>query len=217
VNSVDNEKKQRLYRRVPLIAGVAIVIVVTGLLVWFVSGFMHKKPEGSKRQVAQVVKIIRPPPPDQPPPPPPPEKVDEPIPQDTPEPTPQADAPSEALGVDADGSAGGDGFGLAARKGGRDLLGSSNGAFAWYTGMLKDSILEKLSEDERIRHGSYAAIVRVWVASDGRVERVTLAQSTGDRTRDAAIEESLTKLSRVREAPPLEMPQPITLRIVSRG
>jgi protein TonB len=97
------------------------------------------------------------------------------------------------------------------------LLGSSNGAFAWYTGMLKDSILEKLSDDERIRHGSYAAIVRVWVASDGRVERVKLAQSTGDRTRDAAIEESLTKLSRVREAPPLEMPQPITLRIVSRG
>jgi protein TonB len=215
---VANEKQQRLNRYVPLALGAVVVIALVGLLVWFVAGMMAKKPEGPKRQVAQVVKLIRPPPPpEQPPPPPPPEKVNEPLPQDTPEPTPQEDAPAEQLGIDADGSSGGDGFGLAARKGGRDLLGSSNGAFAWYTGMLKDTILEKLSADDRVRRGSYAAVVRIWVTSDGRVERVKLAQSTGDPARDIAIEESLTKISRVREAPPIEMPQPITLRIVSRG
>jgi protein TonB len=216
---VDNETKQRIYRRVPLAAGAVVVAVIVGLLIWFVVGMMQKKPDGPKRQIAQVVKIVRPPPPPEqpPPPPPPPEKVNEPLPQDTPEPTPQEDAPAEQLGVDAEGTAGGDGFGLAARKGGRDLLGTSAGAFAWYTGMLKDTILEKLSEDEHVRHGSYAAVVRVWLASDGRVERVKLAQTTGDRDRDAAIELALTKLSRVREAPPLEMPQPITLKIVSRG
>jgi periplasmic protein TonB len=216
---VDKNKKQRLYRHVPLVVGALIVALASGLLFWFVSGMLEKKAEGPKRQTTQVVKLIRPPPPPEqpPPPPPPPEKTDEPIPKDTPEPAPQDNAPAEQLGVDADGSAGGDGFGLAARKGGRDLLASGNGAFAWYTGMLKDSILEKLSEDGRVRRGSYAAIVRIWVASDGRVERVKLAQSTGDRARDTAIEESLTKLSHVREAPPLEMPQPITLRIVSRG
>jgi protein TonB len=215
---VDKERKQKLYRHVPIVAGAVVVLAVVGLLIKVVLGFMEKKPDGPKRQTAQVVKIIRPPPPQEtPPPPPPPEKVNEPIPQDTPEPTPQEDAPAQALGVDADGTAGGDGFGLAARKGGRDLLGSGAGAFAWYTGMLKDTILEKLSEDANVRRGNYAAVVRVWVASDGRVERVKLAQSTGDRTRDVAIEDALSKLSRIREAPPLEMPQPVTLRIVSRG
>lgn len=215
---MDKERKQKLYRHVPIVAGAVVVLAVVGLLIKVVLGFMEKKPDGPKRQTAQVVKIIRPPPPQEtPPPPPPPEKVNEPIPQDTPEPTPQEDAPAQALGVDADGTAGGDGFGLAARKGGRDLLGSGAGAFAWYTGMLKDTILEKLSEDANVRRGNYAAVVRVWVASDGRVERVKLAQSTGDRTRDVAIEDALSKLSRIREAPPLEMPQPVTLRIVSRG
>lgn len=215
---MDKEHKQQLYRHVPLAAGALVVVAFTGLLIWFVAGMMEKKPDGPKRQTAQVVKLIRPaPPPEQPPPPPPPEKVDEPLPQDTPEPTPQDDAPAEQLGIDADGAAGGDGFGLAARKGGRDLLGSSAGAFAWYTGMLKDTILEQLSADDRVRRGSYAVTVRLWLASDGRVERVKVAQSTGDQARDLAIEESLGKLSRVREAPPLEMPQPITLKIVSRG
>jgi len=214
---MDPERKQKLFRFIPLAGGTLIVVIVVAVLIVLVRTVMEKKADGPKRQVAQVVKLIRPPPPPPEPPPPPPEKVEEQIPKDTPEPTPQNDAPAQPLGVDADASAGGDGFGLAARKGGRDLLGSSAGAFAWYTSILKDTIQEKLSEDERVRRGSYAAVVRVWVANDGRVERVKLAQSTGDRTRDAAIEENLAKLSRVREAPPLEMPQPITLKIVSRG
>jgi len=219
---MDTEKSKRdspkWFRYVPIATGVLITVVVALGLIWFVRGLMEKKSEGPKRQIAQVVKLIRPPPPpEQPPPPPPPEKVEQPLPQETPEPTPQEDAPAESLGIDADGAAGGDGFGLAARKGGRDLLASGAGAFAWYTGMLKDTILEKLSEDDHVRRGSYSAVVRIWLASDGRVERVKLAQTTGDRDRDAAIELALTKLSRVREAPPLEMPQPITLKIVSRG
>jgi periplasmic protein TonB len=214
---VDEERKQRKNRYLPIAIGSGLVLAVVGGMLWWILS-IEKKSDGPKRQTAQVIKIVRPPPPpEQPPPPPPPEKVNEPIPQDTPEPTPQDEAPAEQLGVDADGTAGGDGFGLAARKGGRDLLASGAGAFAWYTGMLKDSILETLSDDQRVRKGSYAAVVRIWLASDGRVEKVKLAQSTGDRVRDSAIEEALGKLSRVREAPPIEMPQPVTLRIVSRG
>lgn len=213
---MSNDKKT-WYRFIPMMAGAVVVVAVTVVLIVVIRG-IDKKPEKSKRQTAQVVKIIRPPPPpEQPPPPPPPEKVQEQLPQATPEPTPQEDAPAAPLGIDADGAAGADGFGLAARKGGRDLLGSGGSVFAWYTGMLRDTILDKLSEDDRVRHGSYAAVVRVWLANDGRVERVKLAQSTGDHDRDTAIEQSLNKLTRVREAPPLEMPQPVTLKIVSRG
>jgi protein TonB len=170
--------------------------------------------------VPQVVKIIRPPPDVPPPPPPPPEeKVEEPLPQDTPEPEPTDEAPPGAeLGLDADGVAGGDAFGLAARRGGADIIGGGGGAaFAWYTGLIKDGILDALSEDERVRKGNYKLTVRVWLAPDGRVERIALVDSTGNAQLDAAVEQALGRMNRVREAPPLEMPQPVTLRIVSRS
>lgn len=212
--------KHRWQRYVPLLAGTVIVLVVGVLLILFVRNLMSQKPEGPTRQVAQTVKIVRPPPPEEPPPPPPPppeEKLEEPLEQQEPEQAPNEAAPAEQLGLDAEGAAGGDGFGLAARKGGRDLVGSGTGAFVWYTNLLKDSIQQTLSEDERVRKGSYQVLVRVWLDSEGRVERITLAGTSGNRDLDGAIETALARLGRVREAPPLEMPQPITLRIVSRS
>lgn len=204
----------------PVVTGTLIVLVVAVLLIWSVSNMLNNKDNGPKRAVEQKITMIRPtPPPEAPPPPPPEEKIEEPIEQLEPEQAPeQADAaPAEQLGLDADGAAGADGFGLAARKGGRDLLGTGTGAFVWYTTLLKDSILQTLSDDERVRKGSYQINVKVWLTSDGRVERIQLASTSGNRDLDGAIENALTRLGKVREAPPLEMPQPITLRIVSRG
>jgi protein TonB len=188
-------------------------------LIWWIRGM--QKPDQPKRQVAQKVELIRPPPPppEQPPPPPPPpeEKIEEPLPQETPEEAPPDEAaPSEQLGLDAEGVAGADGFGLAARKGGRDLLGSGGAAFAWYTSGLKDRMLDMLSEDERIRRGKYQVTVSVWVRNDGSIEQIKLRSTTGDRALDDAIEEALRRMQRAQEAPPLEMPQPVTLRIVSK-
>jgi periplasmic protein TonB len=214
-------KKQPAARYVPGIIGAIVVVAVVVGMIWFVRG-MLEKPEQPSRPVAQVVQIVRPPPPpEEPPPPPPPppeEEIDEPLPQDTPEDAPPDDAPpAETLGLDAEGVAGSDGFGLAARKGGRDIVGGGGSAFAWYTAQLKDSILETLSNDDRIRKGSYQVTVRVWLATDGRVEKIAVTQPTGNRDLDGAIEQALGRLARMRDAPPLEMPQPVTLRIVSRG
>lgn len=206
-------------RFVPLIAGAAIVLIVVIGLIWAIRGMMQDKPDQPKRQVAQVIKLVRPPPPppEPPPPPPPEEKIEEQLPQETPEETPPDEAaPAEQLGIDAEGVAGGDGFGLAARKGGRDLLGGGGAVFAWYTGRLKDAILNMLSDDERIRKGKYQVTVRVWVGSDGKVERIKLQSTSGSRELDSAIEDVLQKMGRMDEAPPLEMPQPVTLRIVSK-
>jgi periplasmic protein TonB len=205
-----------------VVGGLVVAVVILGLI-WFVRVMMTAKIDKPKRETAQIVKLIRPPPPppEPPPPPPPPEeKIDEPLPQDTPTPEPaQDEAPpaAESLGLDAEGVAGADGFGLAARKGGRELLSGGGSAFAWYTSMLKDSIVNVLSEDERIRRGSYQVTVRVWLSRTGDVEKIKLASTSGDRELDRAIERSLEKMAKVREAPPIEMPQPITLRILSRG
>jgi periplasmic protein TonB len=194
-----------------------IVAVVLAGLIWLINGVLTKK-ESAKRQTVQIVKIIRPPPPleQPPPPPPPPDKVEQPLPKDTPEAKPDQ-TPNQPLGLDADASAGSDGFGLAARKGGQDLIGSGAGAFAWYTNILKNSVLDTLSDDERIRRGNYSVIVRLWVTADGQVERVALDQASGNKDLDGHIQQALAHLKHIREPPPLEMPQPITLRIVSRG
>jgi periplasmic protein TonB len=212
--------KHPVLRYLPLAAGVLIVVTAIYGVVHLIRG-LSEKADTPKRDVPQVVKIIRPPPPppEEPPPPPPEEKVEEPLPQDVPEPEAADEAPpGEQLGLDTEGVAGGDAFGLAARRGGSDIIGGGGGAaFAWYTSMIKDGILDALSQDDRVRTGNYRLTVRVWLAPDGRVERIALADSTGDPQLDAAIEQVLARVRRLREAPPLEMPQPVTLRIVSRS
>src|SRR5919106_371745 len=113
-------KQRTLTKHLPLLVGTAIVVVVALGLIWFIRDMMKEKADEPKRMVAQTVKLIRPPPPppEPPPPPPPPEeKIEEPLPQDAPEETPPDEAPpAEQLGLDAEGVAGADGFGLAARK-----------------------------------------------------------------------------------------------------
>ena len=68
-----------------------------------------------------------------------------------------------------------------------------------------------------MRSGSYSVLVRVWVKADGSIEKIRLTQSSGSRERDKAIEDALTRIDRVSQAPPADMPQPISLRIVSRA
>jgi periplasmic protein TonB len=142
--------------------------------------------------------------------------VNEPEPQ--PDPTPSDEPPpGEQLGLDAEGTAGGDGFGLVARKGGRDLLAGGGSAFAWYGGLVKNEILEELQEEERARRGgSYSVSVRVWLRADGSVEQVRLAQSTGDADRDRAIEQRLARIARISQSPPANMPMPISFRVALR-
>jgi protein TonB len=214
------EADKKREARWPLIVTGAIGAVLLCALGWFIYKTIGTKDDKSKRQVAQVVQVIRPPPPpEEPPPPPPPEtKVEEPIPQDEPEPTPADEpAPSEQIGLDADGAAGADGFGLAARKGGRDITGNGGAVFAWYTGMLKERVLDRLGDDSRVRSKRFSIVVQVWIAPDGAVREARLSGSSGNRELDAAIQSALGQLGRLREGPPVEMPQPVSLRIVSKS
>ncbi len=211
---------KRWQRHVPIVAGTLIVCVVAGLLIWSVRNMLNSKPAGPQRAVEQKITMIRPtPPPETPPPPPPPpeDKLEEPIEQAEPEQAPdQADAaPAEQLGLDADGAAGSDGFGLAARKGGRDLVGTGTAPFKWYTNLIASKLQECLSEDERIRKGSYKANIRVRIGNDGRLEIAELLGTSGSAEKDAAIR-GLKQCS-TGESRPLEMPQLATLQIVSRG
>ena len=213
--------KGRQRRYLPRLAGALFAVLMIAGFVWFVRTMMAAKTGKPERRI-ETVQIIRPPPPPPPdqPPPPPPEKVDEPLPKDKPEEPPPNDQPPPAgpLGLDAQGSAGEDAFGLAARQGGGDLVGGNGSAvFAWYTNRLKDAIVDKLSADGRIGAKRFSLSVRVWIEADGRIKQVKLASTTGDAALDRAIESDLSSLAKLSEAPPLEMPQPVSLKIVSRS
>jgi periplasmic protein TonB len=213
--------KPRKRRYVPLIA-IAVVLLVGFGVVRFLHGILSGGAPPTKK-VVQEIHVIRPPPPppDEPPPPPPPpeQKVDVSEPQDKPDPTPSNDPPpSEQLGLDAEGGAGSDAFGLAGNKGGRDLLAGGGGSvFGWYAGLLKTAILDSLEAEARARNGGYSVTVKVWVRQDGSIDHVHIEQGSGDRDRDRAIETALSHMSRLSQAPPPDMPEPISLRIVSRG
>jgi TonB family protein len=189
---------------------------LTGV-VYAIHGVLASKGKKQSRMV-QVVQIIRPPPPPpELPPPPPPDQPKEEIPKEQPDPVQNDEpTPSDQLGLDSEGGAGSDAFGLAARKGGQDLLGSGGATFAWYTGRIKDVIADKLANDVRLRSHRYTVAVRVWVDRDGRIKDVRLVAGTGNHELDQAIVAAVSTIDRMSDPPPIEMPQPISLKIVSR-
>jgi protein TonB len=195
-----------------------LVVVLVGSAVWFIHGIVSNKENKPPHVVENVTLIRPPPPPDEPPPPPPPEKVEEPLPQDEPPPSPDnTPAPTPQLGLDAEGSAGGDSFGLAGRPGGSDITGTGGAVFAWYTGKLKTAVSDCLSADDKLRGKKYTLGVRIWIEADGRIKDARPINGTGNREIDDAIAADLAGRCRLSESPPLEMPQPVNLQIVSRS
>lgn len=202
--------------------GVAVVIA---LIVAAIMSFISPSGKPRKAPVQQIA-ILR-----QQPPPPPPKAEERPpeikkeevkIPPPEQEQTPKDADAKEAgkdLGVDAVGGAGGDGFGLVGRKGGKDLIGSSDGGrskYAFYTNMIQQQIQDELSRDKRLKSGGYRAVVRIWLGGDGRVQKVDLSGSTGDANLDGNLKNALSAIT-LNQPPPQDMPQPIRLRISSRG
>ncbi len=218
-------KKKHFRVYLPTIIGGVILLVATVFIIRAIST-MEEKPEKKERTI-QKITLTKPPPP--PPPPPKVEKPPEPqmeekIEEEAPEPEPEempdvADAPPPGdLGLDAEGSAGSDGFGLAARKGGKGLLGGGGGGdpFAWYGGIIKNDILDILSEHEELRRKGYTATVKFWVEADGSIKRFELAKGSNDSEIDELINRLLSQYKKINEPLPPGMEQPIKLRITSR-
>lgn len=215
------DRRQQRARRMIVTASILLLAGLIFGLVWLIRGFIGSNAQ--KPQRVQEITLIRPPPPPPPPPeqppPPPPEKVQQTIQQKEPEPTPDKEAPPPPaqLGLDAAGAAGGDSFGLVARQGGSDLIGSGGAAFAWYTGKIKDAVSDRLSADPKLRAKKFTVSVRVWIATDGQIKQIRLAGSSGNSAIDGEISAALGALGRLDQSPPLEMPQPVTLQIVGRS
>lgn len=213
-------------RFLPLLIAIAATLLIA-VAVYFLQD-MFRKPAQAKKQIQQVT-LIQPPPPPPPPPPeqkppepePEPEKLPEPEKEPEPAPEPAEEPAGEELGVDAEGGAGGDGFGLMGKKGGRGLLGGSGGsAILWYGGQVKrglEEALQKSLADSSARQEAYTVQLQVWVNSDGSVGRAELSGSSGKADVDQAIRAALAGMHfTLPKAPPPEMPQPLQVRVTSR-
>ena len=197
---------------------IVVSVLLIAALIYVVVMFLDSETETPQRKkVVQQITIISPPPP---PPPPPPEQEPE---IQEPEEEAVVDEMDEAmpeegmdedvgndLGLDADGSAGGDSFGLLARKGGRGIVGGGYGA------LIVQEINSMLVDDDGLRHKEYSVILQLWISDSGDIQRYTIDRKSADKEVIRMIESALVRLGSVSSGPPLELPQPIRLRIRSR-
>jgi hypothetical protein len=216
----DDEDEPKLKKWLPIAGGAAIVLFLSGGVFGLISLMSGTAPP--QQPLIQQISIVQPPPP---PPPPKTEEPPEPEMQDVniEEPEPESlaeqdnldDLLDDALGLDAEGTAGGDAFGLQGKKGGRGLVGSDPNA--WYAGVLQRDIQAALSGDDAVRKGNYSVIVRIWLDDEGFIEDSELLGSTNDAALDDALKRVLSSRLRISQAPPGDLPQPIRLRISSRS
>lgn len=216
---------KKYLRYLPAAIGVAVVLVVA--VVAYVFRDLFEKPVNAKKQIQQitVVQPPPPPPPEEKPPPPPEvkeEKIEEPKQEPEPEPEPEQQAeeppPGEDLGVDADGSAGSDAFGLVGKKGGRGLIGGSGGggnALIYFGQQLTKLIEEELQRklDQKVREKHVTVTASLWVGPDGNLTRAELVSSSGTPEVDSALKLAFSGMHVTTKAPPASMPQPIKVRV----
>lgn len=220
-----NGKPGRGRRRSPITMGrvlLAGAVVLVALIVWglFSAQWVTERPNEMK-----TTAVILPPPP---PPPPevqpeekPPEPTDAPPieePVDTPPPPDQPPQPSseptvgdsaltarEGAGPSNYGLAKGDGGGT--RIGGRP--GGSGNGWAAYGERVRSEIYSATRANPALQGRFSIPEFQVWVDADGRITRARVTSGSGDRRRDAALEQALVGI-RVSQRPPAGLP---TLRL----
>ena len=227
-----NKKKNSAQRTIIIVSTlVALVLMVAG--VFIIKNLISDDGTKRKRQI-QMVSLMKPPPPpkvEEIPPEPEIKEKEEIIEQEMEEVLEEIPDDSGAedsgpdLGLDADGVAGSDGFGLVAKKGGNSLIGGGSGGsllkrYAWYTRIIQDQIQERLQKELEgeggIPKGEYEATVRVVLDDIGNIITCQIVGSSGSSKMDSAINKSVKNI-RADEPPPFDMPRAIKLKISSKG
>ena len=208
-------------------AGVGLVFIV--ICIFVAKLMLSEDVEKRKRQI-QKVTIVKPPPP-------PPPKVEEPEPEieeekiEEPEPEPEPEMPEESeqapsdnqLGLDAEGAAGSDAFGLAAKKGGRAItLGGDGGGsqYLWYTRLFVDELQKSVNKILKERGGmpdqSLQTVVRIYLDDNGGITEYKIVGSSGNTIMDEAVRQAIST-ARIRKSPPEGMPRAMQFRISTKG
>ena len=222
----DDEPQRGSSRLKSALLGLGLVLLMAGaiwLLITYLSGPSVKP--SAIRQIALIKQPPQPPPPKPPEKPPEPPKVKEEVKIDQPKDEPKPDEPKAAddkpasdkpLGVDAEGGAGSDGFGLAGNKGGRDFLTTGGGGGAYYSGLLQRQFFEALSRNRKVVKEEFKVVVRVWLGDDGRVQKADIVSGSGNPKVDDLIQLTLLDMTPLKDIPPSTM-RPMQLRLSNRS
>ena len=221
-------KKSKSSKSVWLISG-GIALVILCFSAFFVKFLISDDGQTRRRQIQMVTLTQPPPPPKMKEEPPPPEVKKEEVVQEVQE-TAQEEMddsandepmPGEDLGLDADGVAGSDAFGLKANKAGRALIGSGGGdanRYAWYTQIIKREIQEKVNEIVRKNggapEGSVKTLIRIELNDLGHIVDFDIIDSSGDKEVEEAVKKALD-LAKIGERPPIGMSKKMRFRITT--
>ena len=223
-DSLDESPAKVWLKRIGM-ALVLLAIVVGGWLLF--SSLLSSKV--SMKKPVTTVKLL----PDTPPPPPPPPKEP---PKEQPKEQPKEikveppkqqepqQPPAEALKMEGAAGDGPSPFAAGSvtndYKGGEPMKiggGTNIRQFSWYTGMLKTQIEDALAKNKKLSSGDYKVVVKVWVSSNGHIERYELSGTSGKQETDELIRAALGEMPPLAEGPPQDMPQPVKLRISARS
>jgi TonB family protein len=128
------------------------------------------------------------------------------------------------LGLDAEGSAGSDGFGLIGNKGGAGLIGGGEGggsSFGRYGRFIEDDLNRKvrkrLEAGGGIPKGNLKLVVQIDMDPQGKIVRFRIVSSSGDSRLDGAVRDTLKHDGVISQTPPDGMPRGVNIRISSQG
>ena len=207
---------------------VAFILITVGGTIAMLKKLSNFEGHKVKRQI-QMVKLVK-----LPPPPKIKEKLPEPevkkeemiepeeiSPEEVPEQASDDDAPAgEELGLDAEGGTGSDGFGLAAKKGGRSIIGGGGAnsllrRYAWYTKIIENEITRLLLKNGQTFPDNLKTYVKIELDENGRIEKYKIYGSSGDSNMDNAVQKALSLITWLKEPPPDGMPRCIKIMISS--
>ncbi|WP_424191846.1 hypothetical protein ACMYR3_10180 [Ampullimonas aquatilis] len=143
--------------------------------------------------------------------------------------------PNDARQLRMEGEAGTDvgdiATGTISQEYGTQILGLNNagsgGRMQWdlYVNRLQRQLQERLGKQTELRSSNYGCMVRVWLSTDGSMERIEVSTTDVNSRNEGVVTKStdhcndleltLRKLMRVAETPPLGLPQPVVMRITN--
>jgi len=129
------------------------------------------------------------------------------------------------LGLDAEGTAGGDAFGLIGNKGGAGLIGGGGGGagspFGRYGRLLEEELNRKVKKrlegNGGIPKGKLQIVVQIDVDAQGKIVKYRIVTPSGDAKLDGVVREALKRDGAISQPPPEGMPRGVNIRISSQG
>jgi TonB family protein len=221
-----------------------LLVILLGAAVYVVKSVLSDDSPRKKISIT-TVNLLKPPPPPQikekPPEPEPPKEIPKkeeiiaPGPKDE-SPTPQNkqdNTPAgNKLGLDTEGTAGSDAFGLVGNKGGRSItLGGSGGGgglgqlsllskFGGYAHIaeaeIRKKVMKRLEEEGGMPKGRLEAVARIRLDRNGEVIECRIVGSSGNHNMDDAINQALDHM-KISEPPPDGMPLKMDIKFSYQG